>query len=587
MQPVLGVEHSLSGRAWRARLDASGERTATALAQRHQLPELVARVLAGRGVCVENATHELAPTIRDLMPDPHSLTDGKRFVSLLADAVQANRRIAIFSDYDVDGATAAAVVARTLAAFGKTVPITIPDRVTEGYGPSVEAMHRLAAGGTELLILLDCGAGAHEPVAAARAAGMTVLVADHHPVDAVAPADAVINPNRADDLSGLGDCAAVAVAFVAMAGFLREMRLRGHGMPINLMTLTDCVALGTVADVVPLSAFNRALIRSGFKAIGMRTNRGLAALTQLAQIAGPIDSYHLGFVLGPRINAGGRIGEAGLGAALLTTDDDARATAIASILDRLNRERRTLEQAALSEADAMVTQDAVIFVAGPWHPGVAGLVAARLKERYRRPAIAVALGEGSGVGSGRSISGVDLGAAVREAAADGLIVKGGGHAMAAGLTVEPSRIEDIRRWFFARLEAEVERAIATASLSIDGVAALGALDEPFARALTDFGPWGAGREKPLIALDGVFLERAAPVGSGEHFRLTLRGVCGRRGEAMAFRPPASLVERLRHGCGGAVHLAVEVGHGTFRGAPRAELSVVDMADIPVQGRRAA
>jgi len=592
-EPLLGVDRSVTGRRWARRIGAEGERTAIALAQRHGLPEIAARVLAGRGVTVENAGTEIAPTIRDLLPDPSRLTDCDALVARLADAIERDERIVLFADYDVDGATSAAVVARTLAALGAACRIVVPDRLTEGYGPSVPAMERIADEGADILVCLDCGAGAVEPVAAARARGLTVLVIDHHPVTAPAPADAIVNPNRGDDLSGLSECAAVGVAFVAMVGLVREMRRRGRfagAAEPNLLELLDCVALGTVADVVPLCALNRAFVTRGLTALRRRTNPGLAALVTVARIGGPVDPGHLGYVLGPRINAGGRIGDAGLGARLLTSDDPVETERIAELLDRLNRERRGLETAALAEADALADPDApVIVVAGQWHPGVVGLVAARLKERYRRPAvaIAIALGGASGTGSGRSMPGVDLGAAVRLAAAEGLLLKGGGHAMAAGLTVEAARIPALAAFLTETLAAAVAEAVASDTLKIDALAAPGAVDEPLARTLADLGPWGAGRSKPVLALESVTLEGCVPVGSGDSLRLSVRGLGGPALEVMAFRAAGPLGERLRRARGEALHVAVEVSHGTFRGVPRAEVSLVDVADAMARLRHAA
>jgi single-stranded-DNA-specific exonuclease len=585
---ILGVDRSATGRRWRRRLDETGERQALALAQRHGLPEIAARVLAGRGVTTENADRELEPSIRALMPDPSTLTDCDALVTRLADAVERDERIVLFADYDVDGATSAAVVARTLRALGAAARIVIPDRLTEGYGPSVPAMERIADEGADVLLCLDCGAGAAEPVAAAKARGLTVLVIDHHPVERLAPADAIVNPNRPDDLSGLGDCAAVGVAFVVMAGLVRELRRRGGlgGGEPNLLHLLDCVALGTVADVVPLSALNRAFVTRGLTAFRNRKNAGLSALTAAARIGGPVNPGHLGFALGPRINAGGRIGDAGLGARLLTTDDPVEAEAIAATLDRLNGERRALEEAALAEAEAMAGDGPVVVVAGDWHPGVVGLVAARLKERLRRPAVAIALSGETGTGSARSIPGVDLGAVVRAAAADGLLVKGGGHAMAAGLTVETARIGELAAYLTARLADGVAEAAAADALKVDAVAALGALDEPLARLLASHGPWGQGRPKPILALDGVSLERAVPVGR-EALKLTLRALSGARADAIAFRCGGGLGDRLRAARGEPMHLAVELAHGSFRGEARAEIIVVDAAEASVAARRAA
>ncbi|MBJ3776540.1 single-stranded-DNA-specific exonuclease RecJ [Acuticoccus mangrovi] len=589
--PLLGVARSVSGRRWLRRLDVAGERTATALAQRHTLSDIAARVLAGRGVTLENAATELAPKIRDLLPDPSRLTDGDAVATRLADAVERGERIVLFADYDVDGATSAALVSRTLAALGAACRIVIPDRITDGYGPSVAAMHEIADAGADLVVCLDCGAGAIEPVAAAKERGLDLLVIDHHPVDALAPADAIVNPNRPDDLSGLGDLAAVGVAFVAMVGLVREMRRRGRfaaSPEPNLLALLDCVALGTVADVVPLTPLNRAFVATGLTAMARRTNPGLSALATVSRLGGPIDATHLGYVLGPRINAGGRIGDSRLGARLLTSEDPAETERIAELLDRLNRERRALETDALAEAEAMADPDApLIVVAGTWHKGVVGLVAARLKERYRRPAIAIALEADAGTGSARSIRGVDIGAAIREAAADGLLIKGGGHAMAAGLTVAPERIARLVDRLTDRLAGEIAAARAADSLKIDAIASPGAIDETLARALSALGPWGAGRPKPVLALEGVTVDSAVPVGAaGDSLRLRLGALGGASVEAMAFRANGPIGERLRRR-GTAVHVAVEVSHGSFRGVPRAEVCVVDVADAAAAMSRAA
>ncbi len=588
---VLAVDRSMTGRSWVRRLAPAEERTALALAQRHGLPQVVASVLAGRGMTVENAEAELAPTMRALMPDPSTLTDCDRLVARLADALAAGENIAIFSDYDVDGATSAAVVARVLKAYGAAPRVMIPDRVSDGYGPSVDLMDTLVGEGARIVLCLDCGSGAIEPVAAAKAAGADVLVIDHHPVNTLAAADAVVNPNRPDDLSGLGHCAAVGVAFVAMVGLVREMKRRGiagPGGPPDLMALLDCVALGTVADVVPLSGLNRAFVRTGLQTFRRRGNRGLAALVTVARLGGPVDAGHLGYVLGPRINAGGRIGDSGLGARLLMTEDDAEAEAIAATLDGLNADRRAMERRALEEAIAMADESApVVVVAGDWHPGVVGLVASRLKERTRRPAIAIARSEGQGVGSGRSMPGVDLGAAVRKAAEEGLLVKGGGHPMAAGLTVALDRIEELTAFMTAELGAAVAEATANDQLKIDAVVGLRALDIGLAQTLEAHGPWGAGRPKPILGLDGVVLEAVQPVGQGDSLRLTLRSLCGARTSAMAFRAGGPLGARLKASVGEAVHLAVELSHGVFRGEDRAEIIVIDAAPASVAMQRAA
>ncbi|XWN30573.1 MAG: single-stranded-DNA-specific exonuclease RecJ [Devosia sp.] len=587
---VLGVSRSVTGRRWARRLDDEGERLALALAQRYGLPDVVARVLAGRGITLDNADSEMAPTLRQLLPDPSRLTDCDALVERLADAVDEGCAITLFADYDVDGATSAAVVHRTLSALGAEARIIVPDRVTDGYGPSVEGMRALAPG-TDVIVTLDCGAGAVEPVEEAKRLGLTVLVIDHHPVETMAPADAVVNPNRPDDLSGLGACAAVGVAFIVMVGLVREMRRRGRFKDRpepNLLSLLDCVALGTVADIVPLTALNRAFVTRGLTAIQHATNPGLAALAATARIGGPVEAYHLGYVLGPRINAGGRVGDAGLGARLLTSEDRLECDAIAERLEELNRERRALEAAALTEALAMVDEAApVILVAGSWHPGVVGLVAARLKERHRKPAIAIALTGKTGTGSARSIKGVDLGAAVRGAVTQGLLVKGGGHPMAAGLTVNTEAIGPLANHLNEALADDVAAATAQDRLTIDGVISPGSVNEDLARALTRYGPYGAGRPKPVFAMDAVIVQRVAEVGSGDTLRLGLKSLSGARCDAVAFRTAGPLGERLKAAKGAMVNLAVEVSLSVFRGIPKAEVVVVDVADITTAASRSA
>ncbi|MEM7692941.1 MAG: single-stranded-DNA-specific exonuclease RecJ [Pseudomonadota bacterium] len=582
---VLGVAHSVSGRAWRHRIGPEGERIATALAQRTGVSEVVARVLVGRGVDLDGAQTALSPTLRALLPDPSRLTDCDRLVARLADAVEAGERIVLFGDYDVDGATSCALVARVLSHFGPPPKIVIPDRITDGYGPSVPVMTALAAE-ADIVLTLDCGAAATEPVAAGVAAGLTILVIDHHPVDEVAPAHAVVNPNRPDDLSGLGALAAVGVAFVVMVGLLRELRARGHACP-DIRALTDLVALGTIADVVPLTDLNRAFVRVGLKAMARRANLGLAALADASRIGGPVAAHHLGYVLGPRINAGGRIGDAALGARLLTTDDALEAGTIAADLSRLNDERRAIERGALTEAAAMVREDApVIVVSGPWHPGVVGLVASRLKERFRRPALAIGRNGAMGTGSGRSIPGVDLGAAVRAAAADGIIEKGGGHAMAAGLTVQPDAIAALTAFLTARLSADVAAARAAEAIEIDTVVSLGAVGFELAEALSGVGPFGAGRPRPVLGFSAV-LTRVLAVGQGDTLRLTARGIDGATRTVMVFRADADFVATLKRLEGESVQMAVHVETGVFRGETRLELTLVDISPAAEAAARAA
>ena len=455
----LGVERSACGRAWRDRLDERGAARALAITQRHDdVPELLARILAGRGIDVDAVASFLDPTVRALMPDPDSLADMRAAAVRLADAIMRQETIAILGDYDVDGATSAAVLGRYLLHCGLRPIIHIPDRLFEGYGPNVEAVRSLAAQGATLLVAVDCGTTSHEPMLEARKLGLDVIVIDHHQADELLPAAiAVVNPNRLDDLSQLGHLAAVGLVFMTVVALNRELRSRGFWSverpEPDLLGFLDLVALGTVADVVPLKGLNRAFVAKGLVALRRRDHPGLTALMDSARIGGPPEPWHLGFLLGPRINAGGRIGRATLGVDLLLQDDPTECARLAAELDRLNRERQVIEVAtvAQAEAEAMAAlgvedKGAVIVTAADgWHPGVVGLVAARLKERFGRPAFAIALEPGGiGTGSGRSIAGVDLGRAVRQAVSAGLLIKGGGHAMAAGVTLRKESLSSFR-----------------------------------------------------------------------------------------------------------------------------------------------
>src|SRR5947207_3807253 len=479
----LGVERSACGRAGGYRLDERGAGRALAIAQRHDnMPELLARILAGRGVEVDQVTSLLDPTVRALMPDPHALADMHAAAVRLADAITRGETVAIFGDYDVDGATSAAVLGRYLRHCGLRVIIHIPDRLFEGYGPNAEAVRALAAQGASLLVTVDCGTTSHEPLLEARSLGLDVIILDHHQADERLPtALAVVNPNRLDDVSALGQLAAVGLTFMAVVAVNRELRARGFWTSIrpepDLLGFLDLVALGTVADVVPLTGLNRAFVAKGLLAMRRRERPGLTALMDVARLAGPPEPWHLGFLLGPRINAGGRIGKAELGTRLLLEEDPGQAAALALELDRLNAERQVIEQSTLAQAEAEAeaalgtgSNVNVIVTAAPgWHPGVLGLVAARLKEKFGRPAFAIALdAAGIGTGSGRSIAGVDLGRAVRRAVAEGLLGKGGGHPMAAGITLGAGRLAALRAYLETELGPAVEAARRDDALLIDG-----------------------------------------------------------------------------------------------------------------------
>jgi single-stranded-DNA-specific exonuclease len=588
----LGVERSACGRAWRDRLDERGCARALAIAQRHDdVPELLARILAGRGVEADTATSFLDPTVRALMPDPATLADMQAAVMRLADAVIARETIAVFGDYDVDGASSAAVLGRFLRHCGLEPLVHIPDRLFEGYGPNAEAIRALAAQGATVLVTVDCGTTSHAPLMEARNLGLDVIVIDHHQADEQLPAAlAVVNPNRLDDLSALGHLAAVGIVFMTVVAVNRELRTRGFWTTErpepDLLGFLDLVALGTIADVVPLKGLNRAFVAKGLLALRRRDNPGLTALMDIARLGGPPEPWHLGFLLGPRINAGGRIGRATLGVDLLMQDDPSECARIAAELDRLNRERQAIEVAtvAQAEAEAMAAlgieeKGAVVVTAAEgWHPGVVGLVAARLKERFGRPAFAVALEPGGiGTGSGRSIAGVDLGRAVRQAVSDGLLIKGGGHAMAAGVTLRKEGLGPFRAYLEDALAPAVEAARREDALLVDGAVTAAAANGDLMTMIARAGPFGAGNPEPVIALPAHTVVYAEEVGQS-HMRARLRAGDGSTIDAIAFRAVGQkLGIALAQSRGQSVHAAGTMCLDRWNGVERVQLRLVDVA----------
>lgn len=587
----LGVEQSARGRAWRDRLDARGTARALAIAQRHGVPDMLARLLAGRGVEVADAESYLDPTVKRLMPDPETLTGMREAAARIADAIQRSESVAIFGDYDVDGATSSALLARYLRHFGLNPVIHIPDRLFEGYGPNVDAIRALAAGGATLLVTVDCGTTSIEPLTEARRLGLDTVVVDHHQCDPILPpALAIVNPNRLDDLSGLNHLAAVGLVFMTLVAVNRELRRRGffdgtRNEP-DLLGSLDLVALGTIADVVPLKGLNRAFVSKGLISLRRRENTGLTALMDAARLDGPPEPYHLGFLLGPRINAGGRIGRADLGANLLLEEDATEAGRMAAELDRLNHERRAMEQHMLAEAEAealaalgLEEKGAVVVTASEgWHPGIVGLVAARLKEKFGRPAFAIALGVGGiGTGSGRSIAGVDLGRAVRQAVSDSLLEKGGGHAMAAGVTIRRERLAEFRAYLETELADAVEVARRDDALLIDGALSAAAASLDFCASMMRAGPFGAGNPDPVFALPAHTIAFADVVG-GQHIRARLRGPDGAFLNAVAFRSvDTDLGRALIEGRGQAVHVAGQISVDRWQGAERVQMRLLDVA----------
>jgi single-stranded-DNA-specific exonuclease len=587
----LGVESSATGRAWRSRLDERGSARALAIAQRHDLPELLARILAGRNVEVDAVEAFLDPTIKRTMPDPNVLTAMPEAAARVADAVVRGERVAIFGDYDVDGATSAALLARFLRHAGIDPIIHIPDRLFEGYGPNIEAVRALAGRGATLLVAVDCGTTSIEPLAEAKALDVDVVVIDHHQADEVLPpAVAIVNPNRRDDLSGLGHLAAVGLTFMTVVAVNRVLRSRGFWTEArpepDLLTLVDDVALGTVADVVPLIGLNRAFVAKGLIALRRRERAGHVSLMDVARLSGPPEAWHLGFLLGPRINAGGRIGRADLGARLLMETDPIEAAKIAAELDRLNRERQAIEQASLAEAEAEAMAALgieekgalVVTAAEGWHPGVVGIVAGRLKEKFGRPAFAVAIEPGGiGTGSGRSILGVDLGSTVRQAVRDGLLLKGGGHAMAAGVTLAREALGPFRAYLEERLASAVAAARRSDSLLIDGALTAGAANLEAIASMARAGPFGAGNPEPVLALPGHQLTYVEEAGQS-HLRARLRAGDGATINVIAFRAAGQkLGAALLDNRGRTVHAAGSLAVDRWNGEERVQMRLVDIA----------
>jgi single-stranded-DNA-specific exonuclease len=539
---VCGVSHSILGLPWRWRGAAAGVSDT-----RMQPDDLTDQLLLARGVDRDELERHRSPTIRGFMPDPSIFRDMDQAAARLADAVEAREAVTIFGDYDVDGATSAALLVRLLRSLGCSPGAYIPDRLMEGYGPSGEALVRLAKEGASLIVTVDCGAQAFEALEMARAAKVDVIVVDHHKCASALPvAHSLVNPNRLDEAADAalhGNLAAVGVCFLLAAATVRTLRARGFfaaGRPEpKLVEWLDLVALGTVADVASLHGLNRAFVAQGLRIMAQRRNVGLAALMDAARLTKAPACHEFGFALGPRINAGGRVGKSDLGVRLLTTDDEEEARMLAAELDRLNEERRAIEASVCEAAEALCGSQsnravAVVASAG-WHPGVIGIVAGRLKEKTGRPAIVIALGEdGIGKGSGRSVAGVDLGAAILAAKDGGLLVAGGGHAMAAGLTVEAGKVDALADFLDERLGSGVAASRDGRALLLDAVLAPGGVCPELCEALEGAGPYGAGWPGPRVAAGPVRIVKADIVGNN-HLRLIVSGDDGRRIKAIGFR----------------------------------------------------
>jgi len=559
-----------------------------AIAEQLALPEIVGRLLAQRGIDRDHAPGFLAPRLRDQLPDPSHLRDMEAAVVRLVRAVLGGETIAVFGDYDVDGATSAALLVRFFAAIGGRTQVYVPDRLREGYGPNTPALLRLREEGARVFVTVDCGTNAHLPLAEAAEAGLEIIVIDHHVAEPLLPrAAAIVNPNRLDEGSPHGGLAAVGVAFLLVVALNRALRQAGwytksRAEP-DLLQWLDLVALGTVCDVVPLAGLNRALVAQGIKVARRNANAGLAALAAVAGVNEPLDAYHLGFVLGPRVNAGGRVGAADLGARLLATDDPALAAEFAGRLDVYNRERREIEARTLEAAIATVEGEAqspvLAFAAGAdWHPGVIGIVASRLKERYERPACVVALAGGIGKGSGRSIAGLPLGPAVIAARQAGLLINGGGHAMAAGFTVAADKLGALRAFLVERLGDGLDREHLMPELRIDAALSLTAAQSELIDHIDRLAPFGAGNPEPRFVFPAVRVVHAEAVGNG-HLRCTLAEPLGNaRLRAIAFRVAGTpLGQFLAETRGATIHVAGRLRRDSWHGGDAVQLSIDDAA----------
>lgn len=582
--PAFGVWRSFSGRHWILR-EAPAD-AVRALTETNDVSAALARILAARGVAPGALADVLSPTLKRLLPEPLTLKDMDKAVARTRAALESNERIAVFGDYDVDGSSSAALLHEFLAAIGRPPRIYIPDRMTEGYGPNAPALLKLKAEGASLVITVDCGAAAVAPLEAARAAGLDVIVLDHHAVEALPPALAHVNPNQPGDTSGLGHLSAAGVTFLFLVALNRELRdsgwyaANGVAEP-ELMRMLDLVGLATVCDVVPLVGVNRAFVRAGLARLSTLERPGLAALAALCRVTPPFTPYHLGFVFGPRINAGGRVGRCSLGAELLTANDADAALPLARALDTHNRERQAIEAIILEEAmAAAAVQDNAPFVLAAdtgWHPGVVGIVAGRLKDRFGKPSFVVGFEGEAGRGSARSVPGIDIGAAVRAAHEQGVLEAGGGHAMAAGFSLNAQRLDAFRE-FLAAYFANVSDVLTEAqALHLDATLAPAAASTRLVEEIARAGPFGSGNPEPLLALPDVQVSFADIVGK-DHVRLRLTGGDGARLDAIAFRAAGGpLGEGLMGARGRTIHAAGRLRADEWNGRTRIQLQLEDAA----------
>lgn len=580
--PAMGI--SASGRRWRLR--AADLRQALSLSQAGDLDPILGRVLAARGVSPDDLQDYLEPSLRRSLPDPSVLKDMDRAADRLCRAVMSGERVGLFGDYDVDGITSAAIFKLYFDALGVPLCVYLPDRIAEGYGPSIEAFRSLKNEDARLIVTVDCGASAHEPIEAAAQEGLDIVVIDHHLMDGPPPsgAAAAVNPNRLDDISGLNDLSAAGLSFLSVIALNRALRKEGFfkdRQEPDLLSLLDLTALGLVCDVMQITGVTRVLVAQGLKVLGAGGNKGLAALGARAGVKGAPSTYHLGFLLGPRINAAGRIGHARLAFELLTTEDDARRRALAEELHVMNAARREIEadvqEAALRDIERHQRHaDSVIVTAGEgWHPGVIGIVAGRLKEIYDRPVIVVGLEGDTGKGSGRSITGADLGGAVAAARQSGMLIAGGGHAMAAGLTISVDKIDEFRCYIDDVLKGDVAKALENRTFDIDSIIAPEAVTKRFSDMIAHAGPYGPGNSEPVFALCDMRAKMVKTVGEN-HLSVLLVNDSGQEARGIAFRAKGETLGDILQS-GARFHVAGKVRNDDWRGGDAGQIHIVDAA----------
>ncbi|MBL4808029.1 MAG: single-stranded-DNA-specific exonuclease RecJ [Rhodobacteraceae bacterium] len=581
----LDVDKSLKGLRWRLR--SENERLGLAISQRLDVPEIVGRVMAGRDVSLDEAEQYLSPTLRHFLPNPSTFKDMDIAADRIAAAIQSGERVAVFGDYDVDGATSSGLLKRFFDSLRHPLTIYIPDRLKEGYGPNKGAMDILKSQGIQLVVTVDCGIVSFDVLAYAKEIGLEVIVIDHHQAETRLPdAVAVVNPKRHDESQEYTYLAAVGVTFLLVVAVNRTLRNAGWYTdaipPPDPRHWLDLVALGTVCDVVPLKGLNRAFVAQGLKVMARRGNPGLAALADVSGLDETPGTYHAGFLLGPRVNAGGRVGKPEYGPLLLASNDPLECAKLAGFLDGYNKERKSIEAVVQAEAMSMVEgstlkDDAVIVVAGEgWHPGVIGIVASRLKDAFQRPAIVIALEGAEGKGSGRSVPGVDMGAAIGAARHTGIISAGGGHAMAAGLTIARDKIDGFRSFLLERLAGHVSAASKAASLGLDGALSVEGATTELISVLEQAGPYGAGNPEPRFALTNVRLVQASIVGDN-HVRCIMTGTGGRgRLTGICFRSlETPLGDTLLAHQGASFHIAGHLRKNFWRGTTSAQLLIED------------